>query len=53
MHHSRLTSALRRRIERVGAARAAAFDSGDFLAWKRHADRANALRDALLTLLSA
>ena len=53
MNHSRLTATLRRRIERAGAARSAAFESGDFLAWKRHADRANALRDALLTLLSA
>ena len=53
MNHSRILVTLRRRIERAGAARTAAFDSGDMTAWKRHADRANALRDALLTLLSA
>jgi hypothetical protein len=49
----RIIATLRRRIERAGAARTAAFDSGDMVAWKRHADRASTLRDALLSALKA
>lgn len=52
-NNNRILTTLRRRIERVGAARHLAFATGDMVAWKKAADRANALRDALLNYLFA
>lgn len=49
----RIIATLRRRIERAGRLREAAFEAGDMVTWKRAADRGAKLRDALITALSA
>jgi hypothetical protein len=52
MRNDRITATLRRRIQRASALRETAHKSGDIEAWKRHADRGNRLRGALLAYVT-